>query len=129
MSKSFYIYLICLGILIGYFTTKRILYSLIGILTESKHEVQEYLFSITVYNRVLGLFLLPVSATIAFIPLPQVESLLFAGLIIIAIFYLLSLLRGGKIFLKKQFSISYLILYLCTLEFLPLLLVYNILLM
>lgn len=128
LSKSYYVYLACLGIVIGYFTAKRILYYLIGILTESKHEVQEYLFSITVFNRVLGLFLLPVSATIAFIPLSQVEILLFAGLGIIIIFYLLSLIRGGKIFLKKQFSISYLILYLCTLEFLPLILIYNLLL-
>ena len=128
MSKSFPIYLICLGIVIGYFTVKRIIYYLIGVLTESKSEIQEYLFSITVFNRVLGLFLLPVAATIAFIPLSNVEFLLFAGLGIIVIFYLLSLFRGAKIFLKKQFSISYLILYLCTLEFLPLLLIYNLLL-
>jgi len=127
-SKSYYVYLACLGIVIGYFTAKRILYYLIGILTESKPEIQEYLFSITVFNRVLGLFLLPISATIAFIPLSQVEPLLFAGLGIIIISYILSLLRGAKIFLKKQFSISYLILYLCTLEFLPLLLIYNLLL-
>lgn len=127
-SKSYYVYLACLGIVIGYFTAKRILYYLIGILTESKQEIQEYLFSITVFNRVLGLFLLPISATIAFIPLSQVEPLLFGGLGIIVIFYILSLIRGAKIFLKKQFSISYLILYLCTLEFLPLLLIYNLLL-
>jgi len=128
LSKSYYVYLACLGIVIGYFTAKRILYYIIGVLTESKHEIQEYLFSITVFNRVLGLFLLPISATIAFIPLSQVELLLFAGLVIIIIFYLMSLIRGAKIFLKKQFSISYLILYLCTLEFLPLLLIYNLLL-
>ena len=127
-SKSYYVYLACLVIVIGYFTAKRILYYLIGILTESKPEIQEYLFSITVFNRVLGLFLLPISATIAFIPFSQVEPLLFAGLGIIVISYILSLLRGAKIFLKKQFSISYLILYLCTLEFLPLLLIYNLLL-
>jgi hypothetical protein len=127
-SKSYSVYLACLGVVIGYFIAKRIVYFLIGILTESKTEVQEYLFSITVFNRVLGLFLLPLSAVIAFIPLKKVEVLLFAGLGIILIFYLLSLIRGAKIFLKKQFSISYLILYLCTLEFLPLLLIYNLLL-
>ena len=128
ISNSFYVYLVCLGIVISYFIAKKIIYYLLGILTESKHEVQEYLFSITVFNRVLGLFLVPVSATIAFIPLLQVEPLLFTGLAIIVIFYLLSLIRGGKIFLKKQFSISYLILYLCTLEFLPLVLIYYLLL-
>ncbi|HAH22872.1 MAG TPA: hypothetical protein DCL77_03780 [Prolixibacteraceae bacterium] len=54
--------------------------------------------------------------------------MLYTGLVVISIFYLVSLARGIKIFLRKHFSISYLILYLCTLEFLPLLLVYNILL-
>jgi hypothetical protein len=113
---------------IGYFTTKKVIYYLVGILTESKKEVQEYLFSITVFNRVLGLFLLPVTAIIAFVPFYQPEPLLFTGLGIVMVFYLLSLIRGGKIFLKKHFSIFYLILYLCTLEFLPLLLIYNFLL-
>ena len=116
-SKSYYVYLACASIVIGYFTAKRIVYYLIGILTESKQEVLEYLFSITVFNRSLGLFLLPISAIIAFIPISQVEILLYAGLGIVIIFYLMSLFRGCKIFLKKQFSISYLILYLCTLEF------------
>ncbi|MBL7973082.1 MAG: DUF4271 domain-containing protein [Prolixibacteraceae bacterium] len=128
ISNTFSVYLVCLGAVIGYFTAKRIIYFLIGMLTESKQEVREYLFSISVFNRVLGLFLLPVSATIAFVPLAQVEPVLFTGLGLVAIFYLMSLIRGAKIFLKKQFSISYLILYLCTLEFLPLLLIYNILL-
>jgi len=128
LSLSIYVYLVCLGIVIGYFTVKRIIYTLIGVLTESRPEVQEYLFSITVYNRVLGLFLLPLTAIIAFVPLTQVEPALYFGLLLIGIFYLLLLLRGGKIFLKKHFSISYLILYLCTLEFLPIILIYNLLL-
>jgi hypothetical protein len=126
-SKSYYTYLICVGVVIGYFISKKIVYYIIGVLTESRPEVQEYLFSMTVYNRVLGLFLMPVTATIAFVPLTQVEPILYAGLAVIAIFYLMSLIRGGKIFLKKHFSISYLILYLCTLEFLPLILIYALL--
>jgi hypothetical protein len=128
LSNSFYVYLVCMAMVFGYFTAKKLIYYLIGLLTESKHEVQEYLFSITVFNRVLGLFLLPVTAIIAFVPLYQPEPVLFTGLVIVLVFYLLSLIRGAKIFLKKHFSISYLILYLCTLEFLPLLLIYNILL-
>lgn len=128
ITKSFYVYLICMAMVIGYFMVKKVIYYLIGALTENKQEVQEYLFSITVYNRVLGLFLLPVTAIIAFVPLYQTETLLFTGLGIVIIFYLLSLIRGGQIFLKKHFSIFYLILYLCTLEFLPLLLIYNFLL-
>jgi len=106
LSQSAYVYLVCLGLVIGYFIAKRFLYFLIGVLTESYPEIQEYLFSITAYNRILGLFLLPVSAAIAFIPLSQVKQLQYLGIAIIAIFYILSLFRGAKIFLKKQFSIS-----------------------
>lgn len=127
-TKSYYIYLTCLATIIGYFFAKRFIYYLVGILTESKSEVLEYLFNITVFNRVLGLFLLPITAVIAFIPLTQFEPLIYVGLGIVIIFYLLSLIRGIKIFMKKQFSILYLILYLCTLEILPLLLIYNLLL-
>lgn len=124
LTNSFHVYLVCMAAVVGYFIIKKVTYFLIGSLTENKQEVQEYIFSITVYNRVLGLFLLPVTAIIAFVPLYQVEPVLFAGLGIVIIFYLLSLIRGGQIFLKKHFSIFYLILYLCTLEFLPLLLIY-----
>ena len=127
-SKSYSVYLICFLIVTGYFIAKKLIYYILGVLTESTSEVHEYLFSITVFNRVLGLFLLPVTATIAFVPLTKVEPVLVGGLVIVAIFYLMALIRGGKIFLKKHFSISYLILYLCTLEFLPLLLIYNLLL-
>jgi hypothetical protein len=129
ISGSLYVFLMCLAVVIGYFTLKRIIYYIVGILTESKQEVQEYLFGITVYNRVLGVFLLPLSGVIAFIPLSKVKVLLFAGAVLIGLFFLMSLLRGGKIFLKKQFSISYLILYLCTLEILPLILLYNLLML
>ncbi len=127
LDNSFYVFSACLGIVIGYFTAKRLLYYLLGILTESRQEVHEYLFSITVYNRVLGAFLLHFSAVAAFIPLSQVVPVFYSGIALIAAFYIMSLARGVKIFLKKQFSISYLILYLCTLEFLPLILLYFVL--
>ncbi len=127
-SKTYSLYIFCFGLVVAYFLGKRIIYYLLGILTETKPEVLEYLFCITVYNRVLGVFLLPLTAIIAFVPLTIAESLLYLGLLIVIVFYLMALARGMKIFLKKQFSISYLILYLCTLEILPLLLIYSILL-
>jgi hypothetical protein len=127
-NKSYSVFLACFALIVIYFLAKRIVYFILGVLTENKAEVQEYIFSITVFNRALGVFLLPVTTIIAFIPIKKVEILLFFGMAIILIFYILSLSRGIKIFLKKQFSILYLILYLCTLEFLPLLLIYNLLL-
>lgn len=128
MKQSVSVYLVCVGLVIGYFFAKRILYQIIGILTESRQDTQEYLFNIKIYNRVLGIFLLPVTAIIAFVPMTDPELLLFGGLFVISVFYFLSLARGIKIFLKKHFSVFYLILYLCTLEFLPLLLIFSVLL-
>lgn len=126
-NQTFTVYLACLGLVAGYFFAKQILYRFIGLLTESGPEVQEYLFSIKVHNRILGLILLTVTAVLAFVPMAQPELLLYGGLLIIGVFYLFSLGRGMKIFLKKHFSVFYLILYLCTLEFLPLLLIFGVL--
>lgn len=126
-DHTYGIYLICYAAVVGYFFAKRLIYFILGVLTESRSEVQEYLFSITVFNRVLGVFLLPVTAIVAFVPLSQPEIVMILGVVIVAVFYIMSLVRGGKIFLKKHFSISYLILYLCTLEILPLLLIYKLL--
>lgn len=128
IKNSGLFYLTCFGLLVSYFIAKRIIYYIVGVLTESTQEVREYLFSITIYNRVLGLIILPVTTTIAFLRLNSTEPLTYAGISFIAIFYILSLARGSKIFLKKHFSILYLILYICTLEFLPLLIIYNLLL-
>jgi len=52
----------------------------------------------------------------------EVWYFLLAGLVMTFIFYLFTLNRGIKILMKKQFSVFYLFLYLCTLEFLPILL-------
>lgn len=124
LHQTFSVYLVCLALVVGYFVLKQILYRVIGVLTESRLEVQEYLFNIKIHNRILGLIMLPVTTVLAFVPLTKPELLLFGGLFVIGVFYLFSLVRGIKIFVKKHFSVFYLILYLCTLEFLPLLLIF-----
>lgn len=121
-------YIFCLVAVIAYFLLKRLLYILVAIVTESQNETSEYLFNINIYNRILGLVLLVVVMIIAFVPIHNVKLISFSGISIIAAFYCLSLFRGSRILLKKQFSISYLILYLCTLEFLPLLIIYKVVL-
>jgi hypothetical protein len=125
ISQSIFVYLICLGIVVGYFLMKRFLYFLIAVTTETQPETQEYLFHMSNYNRVLGLFLLPVTIAIAYVRMYDKTTLVLSGVGVVLIFYTFLLIRGSKILLRKHFSISYLILYLCTLEFLPLLLIYQ----
>ena|GEM_PF-1689818 len=121
-------YLFILGGLVAYFALKRFAYYLQGNISRTVQETLEFLFNMNTYNRVLGLFLLPVSLIVAFTPMAEPELVVLAGISVICIFYLLLILRGVKILMRKHFSIFYLILYLCTLEILPLLFIYKLVL-
>jgi hypothetical protein len=114
-------YLFILGGVLSYFGLKKLAYYLQGSISRNVQETLEFLFNMNIYNRILGLFLLPVNLIVAFTPLKDPEWVVAAGIFIIGFFYILLIFRGIKILMRKHFSIFYLILYLCTLEILPLL--------
>jgi len=68
-----------------------------------------------------GFFLLPVSAASAFISPSLVEPMLFLGLAVVGFMLILNYIKGFLILLQHRISIYYGILYLCTLEILPVL--------
>ena len=74
------------------------------------------------YNSVLGIVLLLV-VTVHAIAHEWSGIVQWVGLAIIALFYIFSLIRTIYFSVRKEVSIFYLILYLCTLEILPILLV------
>ena len=121
-------YFFILGGILAYFGLKKFAYYIQGNISCTVQETLEFLFNMNIYNRTLGLFLLPVSLIVAFTPLAKPQLVIFAGIFIICIFYILLILRGVKILMRKHFSIFYLILYLCTLEILPLLFLYKLVL-
>lgn len=116
------LYLICFGAVLLFFMLKEFIYRLLGFISETGAETSEYIFTMKIYNKMTGIFLLPIVCFLAWAPVGNPTGFIVAGLVIIALLYLKSLQRGMKILLKKQFSVFYLFLYLCTLEFLPLLL-------
>jgi len=124
-TRPSYFFMI-LGFVLLYFLVKKMAYLMLGIVFESTSETREFLFNMDNINRMLGLFLLPVVILVSFAPVSNPVFIVFSGLTIAIIFNLLLLQRGINILLKKQFSIFYLFLYLCTLEFLPLLLIYKV---
>jgi hypothetical protein len=124
-QSSIVTYLIILGLVIGYYILKRVAYSFAGIVAGSTAETAEFLYNMHLHNRILGLFLIPVTLVIAFGALQNPRLMVYAGLFVVAFFYLLLIIRGAKILMTKHFSIFYLILYLCTLEILPLIFIYN----
>lgn len=124
--SNFTLYLVCLGAVLVYFLFKKLAYHILGSVFEGVNETREYLFNMDNYNRTTGLFLFPIVTLIAFYPAEDPSFPVFLGGLTVVIFYILLLQRGISILLKKQFSIFYLFLYLCSLEFLPLLLIYKI---
>ena len=124
--KNFGLYLFCLGLVLLYFILKKLVYKMVGFVTEGISETSEYLFNMDNINRVSGMVLFPFVLLIAFFPFNSILIPLFLGILSIAALYILLLQRGFIILLKKQFSIFYLFLYFCTLEFLPLVLLYKI---
>jgi hypothetical protein len=126
-SNSFIVYLACITVMVLFLSAKFLLYRLSGFLFDSYAETREYIFYTKTGNRLLGLLLLPVVITAFFTGTLLTKILLFLGGAIVAIVSIVNVFRGMKIVAKKVFSIYYMILYLCSLEILPLLLVWRIL--
>ncbi len=126
-ANGFRFFLWCFSVTTGFFIFKKAAYKFSGKLTECDVEVSEYLFNMDNINRVSGLILLPVVLINLFFPFQNRGWVLYLGIIILVFLYIKLLQRGILILFKKQFSIFYLFLYFCTLEFVPLVLLYNIL--
>ncbi len=121
--SGFIQFMVSLAGVLLFFVGKKFLYIVAGLLIENRAETAEFVYNFSNHIRVAGILALPFTAAIAWAPYQTAYPLYISGLTIFSILYLFMLWRGLKIFLKKQFSIFYLFLYLCTLEILPLLLV------
>jgi hypothetical protein len=120
------IFLICFTVLFLFFQAKNLLLKLLGIFSESLTDTREYMFNVQNHYKVLSILLWPLVALIAWLPFQSQHVFMATGLVLTALFYLFYLIRGTRILIKKQYSIFYLFLYLCTLEFLPLLLLFKV---
>jgi hypothetical protein len=117
-------FLALLLIINGYLFIKILLFQLGGSIVMLKIQTEESVFNIRLYYKALGLLLLPV-VTIHGLSVESnfITIWVMAGLILIM--YVLALIRSIYVGIRKDVSIFYLILYLCTLEILPLLLVFK----
>ena len=117
-----------IALLIAAFLILKVLfYGLSSVLLKTENAMEEYLFHMVVFTNILGLLLLPVSILIAFTG--GVDVLLVkAGLILTALFFVFRLAK--TLYLgttTTNFSPFYLIVYLCTLEIAPFLIISNLL--
>jgi hypothetical protein len=102
-----------------------LLLKLVGFIFDSTQIFNEYIHNNYIINKNLGLFLFPLLIAQVYISEKLKVIFLIAGISLILISYVIRFYRGFQIIIKKDIFLFYLILYLCTLEILPLLLGYK----
>lgn len=102
------------------FILRIIILELTGFIFNAQNEFSFYNFHVFLFNKALGLALIPVLICIVYATaLPQ-SFFIYTGIILFAISYVTRLIRGLNIGLGKQgFNKLYLFFYFCTLEILP----------
>ena len=86
-------------------------------------ELEQYAFTILIFNIFLGLLLLPINVFVAFCPEPIATFFLYGGLAIVVIVYIFRQLRGVFISSRLLFNNKfYFLLYICAVEIAPVLL-------
>ena len=107
------------------FALKSLFLHVAGFLFDRPKLFAEYSHNIALYNKILGLLLLPVIIGLLYGGDYLHGIFIYTGLAMGVVFYLLQLVRGVEIILKKEFSLFYLFLYLCAFEILPILVLYK----
>ncbi|MCB9446754.1 MAG: DUF4271 domain-containing protein [Flavobacteriales bacterium] len=110
-----------LSILAAVYVLKLAVIRLIGWVFDIRQASQDYAFNVFLWQKGIGVLLLPLVVLMAYLPLKNYNLLVYIGLSIVLILWVVRVFRGyqvaGSVF---GFSRFHLILYLCTLEILPL---------
>jgi hypothetical protein len=121
--SGFVFWAISFGIIILSVTVRHILCFLTGRISGQVDLFNEYIITIYHSYRFSALFLFFIVILISYTRILNPKVLFITGFLVFAGMYLIRIIRLFFIFLKRNFSILYLILYLCALEFLPVLII------
>jgi hypothetical protein len=115
--------LISMGIVIFGITSRHFMCLAAGNLSGESDVFNEYLITVYQSYRFSSVLLFGVIILLTYTVLSPVQVYFVFGVIILIIFYLYRVTRLLLIFIKRNMSILYLILYLCALEILPVLII------
>jgi hypothetical protein len=115
----FWIISVC--VIIAAVTLRHLACLLTGAVSGEREVFNEYLLSIYQFYRFSALFIFAAIILITYTKLLPQKSYFFAVATVLATLYLIRVLRLFIIFINKNISFFYLILYLCALEILPVL--------
>ncbi|MBN2682114.1 MAG: DUF4271 domain-containing protein [Bacteroidales bacterium] len=119
------LFLLIYGIIILVYLLKLVVYKILGNLLLAERECNEYLHNVFLYNKAVGISLLPISIGLSYLPPNLHFHLLITGGILFAISFIARVYRGLQISYRAKVSPFYLFLYLCTLEIAPFLVLFK----
>jgi hypothetical protein len=119
---SYLSYSACLIILL---IVRHVVLHITGHLFDNHHVFREYLHQIFLIYKNLGIYLIILVIGLAYVREDLRIYFIYLGVILVFSAYLLRLFKGVRILMNKDVFIFYLILYLCTLEIFPFLILYR----
>lgn len=126
INSHFITYLLIVLAVILYILIKNVLIYFFGLLFRLETLCSKYNFNQTLFLITDGLVLIPFLFLFYFLPQNYQYSMLLASFVVIGILFLFRLLRGIILVLKHtKASQFYLFLYLCIVEFLPLIIIFK----
>lgn len=119
------LYLFNLALLTGIFIGRVFLLNVLGSLFNQMTLFREYLYHIFIFNKLMGILILPMLLFVVYTRGIFQEVVIWASLAGIGAILIMRIIRGIAFSLKKDISIFYMFLYLCALEIVPLALLYR----
>lgn len=120
------LYLTILGVIISAYLLKLVIGFFLRKLYRDPGLIREYLFEVILIDKALGIILLPFAVAISFMNIGSLNILFGIVVFIVSLFLLFRVVQGLIMSISYPVSRVYIILYLCTLEILPFLVVYKI---
>lgn len=117
--SGIWIWLIILVVINIAFTLRYIICFATGLLSSQREAFRDYITGICHFYHNTSIVFFVLVVLISYTPFVPVNILFTAGFIWVAFMYLLRVLRLAIIFINRNISVFYLILYLCALEILP----------
>jgi hypothetical protein len=119
------LYLFNIALLAGVFLARLVLVNVTGFLFNRMEIFREYLFNIFIFNKISGMVLLPLFPFLLYTTGWIQEAFFWMSVIVVLLTVILRVARSMIFSLRKDISILYMFLYLCALEIVPLMLLFQ----
>lgn len=117
--EGFPLYACLAGIVASVYISKLILTAVLRKVFKDPGLIREYLFEVFLINKAAGILLLPLALALIILNISKAHTLILAIGVSTLLFIVFRFIQGLRLSLDYKVSGVYIILYLCTLEILP----------